>query len=414
MTDPCSVEAKPLLTLDEALTRIKNTIQPIAEVEPVKLDTALGRVLAEDVRSPIRLPYDRNSAMDGYAFASKEIDLSKPFQLKLIGTAWAGKPFEGQLEPDSCVRIFTGAVVPDGVDSVVMQELASVENMFINFPAGIKPYQNIREAGEEIQQGGFLCGKGKTLSPADIGLLAAAGISHVHLRQCINIAYFSTGDELSPIGQPLTTGKIYDSNAYVLTGLLSDPRFDFIDLGTVSDTKQKLRNRIKRAADANDVIISTGGASVGEADYVKEILAELGEVNFWKIAVKPGKPLIFGKIGKCYYFGLPGNPVSMMITYQQIVAPALNWLSGAAPSKPLRFNAICTTTLKKSQGRQEFQRGILTQDENGQFFVATSGQQGSHILSSMSRSNCFIILPAESKGVSEGDVVLVEPFSLYL
>lgn len=414
MSDPCSLEPNRLISLDEALSLIKTRIQPIDDVVPVPLYEALGRVLSQDVFSPINLPYDRNSAMDGYALASKEIDCNQPFTLKLAGTAWAGKPIEGTLEAGYCIRIFTGAVVPDGADSVVMQEQTKVEGANISFPADVKPYQNVRKAGEEIQQGGLLCAKGKKLSPSDIGLLASAGIGYVPVQQTLNIAYFSTGDELTALGQPLTTGKIYDSNAYVLDGLLADPCFDCVDLGAISDNKQKLKNRIKRAAQVNDVIISTGGASVGDADYVQEVLAKLGEVSIWKIAVKPGKPLIFGKIGACYYFGLPGNPVSMMVIFQQIVAPALNWLSGAIPNKPLRFTATCTTALKKSPGRQEFQRGILTQDENGQFFVASSGQQGSHILSSMSKANCYIILPSESKGVTEGDTVLVEPFDLFL
>ncbi len=414
MTDPCSVEPNRLISLDEALSLIKTQVQPINDVVPVPLYEALGRVLSQDLFSPIDLPYDRNSAMDGYALASKDIKNNTPFTLKLAGTAWAGKPFEGKLEAGYCVRIFTGAVVPDGADSVVMQEQITTEDVYIHFPAGAKPYQNVRETGEEIQQGGLLCAKGKKLSPSDIGLLASAGIGQVTVRQFINIAYFSTGDELTALGQPLTPGKIYDSNAYVLDGLLADPRFNCVDLGAILDNKQKLKNRIKRAAQVNDVIISTGGASVGDADYVQEVLAKLGEVSIWKIAIKPGKPLIFSKIGACYYFGLPGNPVSMMVTFHQIVAPALNWLSGATPDKPLRFTATCTTALKKSPGRQEFQRGILTQDENGQFFVSSTGHQGSHILSSMSKANCYIILPFESKGVSEGDTVLVEPFGLFL
>lgn len=410
MTDLCSLEPKGLISLDEALQRIKTAIQPIEDKIVVSIYEAVDLVLAEDVLAPINLPYDRNAAMDGYALSAKDIG-DNPFNLKLTGTAWAGKPFESKLETGRCVRIFTGAVVPDSADSVVMQEQVTVDGEHILFPAGLKPYQNIREAGEEIQQDDLLCAKGKKLSPADIGLLAAAGIGQVIVWRCALVAYFATGDELTPIGKPLNSGRIYDSNSYVLAELLADPRFDAVDLGTIPDNKQKLRNRIKRAAEVNDVIISTGGASVGEADYIKEVLAKLGEVTIWKIAIKPGKPLIFGKIGNCYYFGLPGNPVSMMVTFQQIVAPALNWLSGSTPGKPLRVTAICTTALKKSPGRQEFQRGILTQADNGQFFVASTGSQGSHILSSMSKANCYIVLPTESSGISKGDSVLVEPFS---
>ena len=411
MTDLCNLEPKGLISLDEALQRIKASILPIVGEEPVPLDEALGRVLSEPVFSPINLPFDRNSAMDGYAIASGDIQDNQVFILKLVGTSWAGKPFDGKLESRQCVRIFTGAVVPEGTDTVVMQELVSVDGDHIHFPAGLKAYDNVRQAGEDIQQGSLLCAKGKRLSPADLGLLAAAGIEWVRTVGKLNIAYFSTGDELVTIGKPLTTGKIYDSNRHTLAGLLADPRFDAVDMGVVQDDKRVLKNRVRRMAETNDVVISTGGASVGEADYIHEVLAKLGQVTLWKIALKPGKPLIFGQIGKCYYFGLPGNPVSMMVTYQQIVAPALDSLSGTQPTTALRFFATCTTPLLKSPGRQEFQRGILAQDDNGRFLVASTGSQGSNIISSMSRSNCYIILPADCGGIQSGETVLVEPFA---
>lgn len=412
--DLCSLEPNRLISLDDALSLISSGIQPIDGVNVVAIHEALGRVLAKDVFSPINLPFDRNSAMDGYALIGSDIAIDGPFTLKLAGIAWAGKPFEGKVESGNCVRIFTGAVVPDGADSVVMQEQARADGDAISFPAGIRPYENIRQAGEEIQQNGLLCAKGKKLNPADIGLLVSAGIDCVPVYPILNIAIFSTGDELTLLNQALTPGKIYDSNRFVLNDLLIDPRYDCVDMGIYADDKRLLKNRIKRMSQVNDVIVSTGGASVGDADYIKEVLAKLGEVTIWKIAVKPGKPLIFGKIGSCYYFGLPGNPVSMMMTFQQIVAPALNRLSGAAAYKPLRFSATCTTALKKSPGRQEFQRGILSQDSDGRFWVASTGHQGSHLLSSMSRANCYIILPAEVNGLTEGETVLVEPFSLQL
>lgn len=413
MIDPCSLESKPLLSIDDALEKIKSAIQPIMASERVVLKSALGRVLSEDVVSPINIPYDRNSSMDGYALSSKDIVANNPFTLTLVGTSWAGKPYLGSLQAGQCVRIFTGAVLPDGADSVVIQELVSADGVNITFPANIAAYENIREAGEDIAQGCLLCPGQKKLSSADIGLLAAAGIYDVPVRRKLNIAFFSTGDELIGIGQPPETGKIYDSNRYALTALLAGSCYSATDMGAIPDDRQLLEGTLKQTAECNDVIITTGGASVGDADYVKDILASCGEVKFWKIAIKPGKPLAFGKIGSCYFFGLPGNPVSVMVTYQQIVAPALKQLSGALANMPLRLLATCTTTLKKAPGRQEFQRGILSQDVNGNFFVSSSGQQGSHILSSMSQSNCYIILSAESKGVFSGEQVLVEPFSVH-
>jgi molybdopterin molybdotransferase len=414
MIDPCSLESKPLLSVDEAIARIKSTIQPVLVSERVALKNALGRVLSEDVFSPINIPFDRNSAMDGYALSSKDVDVTQPFTLKLTGTSWAGKPYQGSVETRQCVRIFTGAVVPDGADSVVIQEQVNADGKNIIFPAATAVYQNIREAGEDIKQGGLLCNQLKKLTAADIGLLASAGIYDVPVRRKLNIAFFSTGDELIGLGQQPEPGKIYDSNRYALAGLLSDPCYNITDMGAIPDDRQLLEDSFKQAAECSDVIITTGGASVGDADYVKDTLASCGEVKFWKIAIKPGKPLAFGKIGACYFFGLPGNPVSVMVTFQQLVAPALNLLSGAAANRPLRLLATCTTTLKKAPGRQEFQRGILTQDANGNFFVASTGQQGSHILSSMSRSNCYIVLPNESNGTTVGEKIWVEPFSIFL
>ena len=414
MIDPCSLDPKALLSLDEALIRIKDSIQPVTEAEQIALGDALGRVLAADLISPINIPADRNAAMDGYALASEDIYPQKAFTLQLMGASWAGKPYGGKYEAGQCIRIFTGAVVPDDADSVIMQENAVANEGKVTFSAGAKPYENIREAGEDVQQGGLLCRKDKKLSPADIGLLASAGIGTVTVHRQLNIAFFSTGDELIPIGQPLTEGKIYDSNRYTLAALLADPCFRTSDLGVIPDNKLQLEILIKETVKGHDVIISTGGASVGEADYVKEVLTNLGEVSIWKIAVKPGKPLIFGKIGSCFYFGLPGNPVSMMVIFQQIVVHALNRLAGAMPKKPVWFLAKCTTPLKKSPGRLEFQRGILTQDAEGNFLVASTGSQGSHLMSSMSRANCYIILPADNSSVDAGEMVMVEPFNSWL
>jgi molybdopterin molybdotransferase len=414
MIDACSQESRPLLSIDDALSRIKAAVHPVSGTEKLALNSALGRVLAESVYSPINIPYDRNAAMDGYAFAGRDMADGQAFALSLAGTSWAGRPFQGQMQAGQCVRIFTGAVVPEQADSVIMQEQVQVQGQTIHFPADARALQNIRRIGEDVKQGGCLITQPKKLTAVDLGLLASAGVDQVTVKRRLKIAYFSTGDELTALGQALEPGKIYDSNRAMLGGLLVDPGYSVVDLGVISDNKQLLEDRFIEVSKNYDVVITTGGASVGEADYVKGILQSCGEVNFWKIAVKPGKPLAFGKIGACYFFGLPGNPVAVVVTFQQIVAPALRQLSGAPPAKPLRFAATCTSALKKAPGRQEYQRGILSQDENGEFFVASAGQQGSHILSSMSRSGCYIVLPEECKGVQAGDRVTVEPFSLLI
>jgi len=414
MIDACSQGPKPLLTIAEALDRIKAAVTPISGTEKAALKNALGRVLAESVYSPINIPHDRNAAMDGYAFASLDITEGQAFTLTLAGTSWAGRPFEGELQAGQCVRIFTGAVVPEQADSVIMQEHVQVHDQTIHFPADTRAQQNVRKIGEDVKQGDCLIAEPKKLTALDLGLLASAGIDQVTVKPRLKIAHFSTGDELTALGLPLQSGKIYDSNRTILGGLLEDPCYSVVDLGVIPDNKQLLENSFMQASVNYDVIITTGGASVGEADYVKEILQNCGEVGFWKIAIKPGKPLAFGKIGQCSFFGLPGNPVAVIVTFQQIVAPALRRLSGAPATKPLRFTATCTSTLKKSPGRLEYQRGILSQDESGEFWVASAGHQGSHILSSMSQSDCYIVLPEACKGVQAGDKVTVEPFSLLL
>ena len=408
MMDLCSQEAKPLLSIAAALARIKAAIDPVSGTEKVALTNALGRVLAASVYSPINSPHDRNAAMDGYAFSGTDIIPDQPFTLKLMGTSWAGRPFQRTLQAGSCIRIFTGAVVPPAADSVIMQEQVQADGSNIHFPAHTAAGKNIREIGEDVKQGGLLLAHPKKLTAIDLGFLASAGIAELSVKRPVKIAFFSTGDELTALGQPLESGKIYDSNRYLLSGLLADPNYRITDLGVIADNQQLLEACVLAAAKSHDVIISTGGASVGEADYVKEILERCGNVDFWKIAIKPGKPLAFGKIGGCYFFGLPGNPVAVVVTFQHIVASALKQLSGAPASIPLQLTATCTTALKKSPGRQDYQRGLLSQDENGDFFVASSGRQGSNILSSMSRANCYIILPMACTGVAAGDKVRVE------
>lgn len=413
MKDVCNPDFS-LLTLDDALKKVLQSLDVIQGSEKLSLKNALGRILATPIYSPINIPPERNSAMDGYAFASTDIKPDEKFSLKKVGISWAGKPFSGKLNAGECVRIFTGAVVPENADTVIMQEKVQVENETIYFPSDCRPYDNIRQAGSDIKQQSCLLNSAKKLKAVDLGLLASAGIHNVEVKRKLRIAYFSTGDELKPIGQALQSGQIYDSNRYILHGLLDEVTINAVDMGVINDDKVLLEQALTQAAKDYDVVITTGGASVGDADYVKEILDKIGQVNFWKIAMKPGKPVAFGTIGECTFFGLPGNPVSVIATFEKIVKPALQKLSGLQRTKVLQLKATCETELKKFAGRQEYQRGILKQQADGKFIVSSAGGQGSHVLSAMSRANCYIVLAAEFTHLRVGEEVIVEPFDGFI
>lgn len=411
MTDLC--HSNSLISINQALENISTALAPLPGDEILSLHTAQGRVLSEQCIVPFDLPAFPNSSMDGYAFNSADIQTTG-FELIQTGISWAGRPFNNKLERGQCVRIFTGAVLPVGADSVIMQDLVEVNDTRIHFPANTQARQNIRSKGEDVKQHECLLPAAKQLTAVDLGLLASAGIYEVRVKRKIRIAFFSTGDELRPVGSALTEGQIYDSNRYSLAALLNNPCHEVNDLGVIEDDKAQIRNTLLQAAQSNDVIITSGGASVGDADYIKEILDEIGQVDFWKLAIKPGKPLAFGRIEDCFFFGLPGNPISVIATYQQIVTPALRQLSGLRASTPIRLKAICTSPLYKNPGRQEFQRGVLSQIAPGEFTVCSAGKQGSNILSAGSRANCYIILAREQANVASGEQVLVEPFNLFL
>jgi len=411
--DGCFVNEN-LLTLENALEKIVHAIKPIKGYEKKSLKNALGRVLAKAVYSPINIPPARNSAMDGYALIASDIKENQCFSLMQVGVSWAGKPFKGILAKGECVRIFTGAVVPDNADSVIMQEQVTVVEDKIHFPDNCLAFDNIRQAGGDIQQQGGLLEVGKKLTAVDLGLLASAGIHSVEIKRKLRLAYFSTGDELVAIGQSLKAGQIYDSNRYLLHGLLNDVNIDAIDLGVLADNKAQLEQAFSLAAKNYDVVITTGGASVGDADYIKETLEKLGQVNFWKIAMKPGKPVAFGHIGDCAFFGLPGNPVSVIATFDKVVKPALRKIMGLKTVLPLKINAVCDCELKKRAGREEYQRGILRQQSDGTFVVTSAGGQDSNILTAMSHANCYMVLPAETTEVQKGEKIWAEPFEVFI
>jgi molybdenum cofactor synthesis domain len=407
----CQDEYDPAsLPPDIALQRIISAIEPLQETETLELFGVLGKILAGDVISPINVPPRANSAMDGYALNGSDLPGAGTSELSVVGAAYAGKPFQQAVSPGQCVRIMTGAVMPSGTDTVIMQEQAQVSGNIIRIGAGTKPGANVRAAGEDIAKGEKVLSKGSILTPAEIGLIASLGFSSICVTRRPRIAFFSTGDELRSVGEPLEEGQIYDSNRYTLHGMLDRLGVEIMDMGVIRDDRASLLQGFVQAQQTADVLITTGGVSVGEADYVKEILESTGSVNFWKIAIKPGRPLAFGKIGNTWFFGLPGNPVSVMVTFYQFVQPALLHLMGAKPVEPVICKALCKSRLKKRPGRVEYQRGILVRDENGQLTVTKTGAQGSGILSSMSQANCFIILPMESENVEPGSLVDVQPF----
>jgi len=400
----------PALPLSEARSRVLAAVVPVSDAERLPIRQALGRVLARDIRSAIDVPAQNNSAMDGYALRSADLVGAAPSVLRLVGAAFAGRPFVGRVGEGECVRIMTGAPVPEGADTVVMQERVSAMDAHVQIDTLPTHGANVRKAGEDIEAGEVALSGGVRLQPAHIGLLASIGTAEVEVLRRPRVAFFSTGDELCEVGTPAQPGQIYDSNRYTIFAMLQQLGAEIVDLGLVRDRPEELEAGFRRAATGVDMIITSGGASVGEADYVVEIFDRLGEIGFWSVAIKPGRPTVFGKLGDALYLGLPGNPVSVMVTFHQLAQPAILKLSGLEPRPPLLISAISAATLKTKGGRSEFLRGILSRDEQGRYVVSTTGHQGSGILSSMTRANCFIVVPEEADVVEAGSQVDVQPF----
>ncbi|MCK5669176.1 MAG: molybdopterin molybdotransferase MoeA [Gammaproteobacteria bacterium] len=399
------------LKVSNALKYIYAAISPISEAEVMPIRESLNRVLSTDIISSINVPTATNSAMDGYALHGDIIPKQGTSKIKVIGTAFAGKPYQDKVGQGECVRIMTGAVMPEATDTVIIQEHVERTDDEILIDSETKSGSNVRQAGEDITIGDVILEKGMRIRPADIGLIASLGIGEVEVIRKLRIAFFSTGDELCSIGEELINGSIYDSNRYTLFGMLSELNVTIMDMGIIRDNREDLQQAFESAAAQADVIITTGGVSVGEADFVKEILQETGTVNFWKVAMKPGRPLAFGQIKDAHFFGLPGNPVSVMVTFYQFVKPAIRHLMSETETETLTMRVPCISNLKKRPGRVEYQRGILERDEDEQWVVRKTGAQGSGILRSMSQANCFIVLPMESASVEPGTMVEVQPFS---
>jgi molybdopterin molybdotransferase len=393
------------LRVDKAREAILSCLSPVIDLELISIKQGLGRVLAQDIVPQINVPAHDNSAMDGYAVRFSDLE-KQP--LKEIGTALAGKPFAGKLGAGECVRIMTGAVMPAGADTVVIQEVAKKDGERITIPPGQKKAQNVRYAGEDLKIGTAVLQSGKLLNPADLGLIASLGIGEVKVKRKLRVAFFATGDELASIGAPLKEGEVYDSNRYTLHGMLARLGVEIIDMGVVRDDPAALEKAFLIAS-KQDVIITTGGVSVGEADFVKQLMAKLGEVLFWKIAMRPGRPMAFGKIQDAFLFGLPGNPVAVMVTFYQFVRDALIHMSGRNDDPLPLLKAVASENLRKVPGRTEYQRGVLFRD-GAEWKVRTTGQQGSGVLRSMSEANCFIVLEHERGAVRAGEPVSVQVF----
>jgi len=399
------------LTVVMARTRILDAVHAVAETETVDLRSALGRVLAGDVRATVAVPSAPNSAMDGYALRGADLPLSGKRRLEIVGVSRAGAPYCGAVGEGQCVRIFTGAVIPAEADTVVMQESVEAEGDWAVVGSGEKAGQNVRQTGEDVAVGQIVLARGRRMMPADLGVLAGQGQARVSVYRRLSVALFTTGDELREPGEALGEGCLYDSNRYTLLGTLRRLGIEVREFGIVGDDRQRLEAVLAQASAEADAIVTTGGVSVGEFDLVREALERAGRIEFWKIAMKPGRPITFGSIGRAAFFGLPGNPVAAMVTFYQFVQPALRRMAGEWPLPvPTVFQAVCLSKLRKRPGRVEFQRGIVEPDGEGRMVVRKTGQQGSGILTSMSQANCFIVLPLDSGPVEPGSLVDVQPF----
>lgn len=406
----CDSSEPHMLSVAEAQELILQATPVITVTEKLALRQCPERILASDIQAVSDVPSHRNSAMDGYAFFHTGTNAASDFEL--VGQSLAGHPFQGTLENGQCIRIMTGAILPETTDTVVMQEHTSATGNQIHIHRIPDHGTNVRHPGEDLVQGEVILSASHKINTADLGLLASQGIGELGVLRKPRVAFFSTGDELKGIGEALQPGDVYDSNRYTLYGMLTKLGVDILDMGVIPDQPDKVEQAFAEAAQLADMVITSGGVSVGDADYVTETLRKTGSVNFWKIAVKPGKPLAFGKLNEhCQFFGLPGNPVAVMATFLIFVRPAILKMCGGAADDLAEYPAICDTPIYKSPGRKEYQRGICYMDKKGQWHARTTGMQGSHILRSMSQANCFIVLPQLAGNLDAGAQVVIMPFA---
>jgi molybdopterin molybdotransferase len=407
------------LSVAEARAAIAARLQPITAREAVPIARALGRVLADDVISPIDVPAHDNSAMDGYAFAGAALRADAPFELRSVATVMAGTPFTGTVSPGECVRIMTGAVMPAGADTVVPLELCRAEagdggdRVHIE-PGVIRVGENLRRRGEDLARGKPAIAAGRVLKPADLGLIASLGIETVRVMRRLRVAVFSTGDEIAALGQPLAAGCVYDSNRFSLMGALQRLGMEVIDLGLVRDDPQALQAVVQQAIAQADAVLTSGGVSAGDADYTRDVLKQVGEVAFWKVAMRPGRPFAFGPLyagdpqrptKTAWLFALPGNPVAALVTFYVFARDALLALAGASPQPLPVLQARSTAAIRKRPGRTEFQRARVSPGPDGTWQVQTTGSQGAGILRSMSEANALLVLRHEQGSVAAGEPV---------
>jgi molybdopterin molybdotransferase len=399
------------LPANEVLNFLDHLVSPVQDSEAVDIFAALGRITAQDVISPLNVPPHDNSAMDGFAFAGAQLSDTQSLSLKVVGTALAGKAWAGTVRAGECVKIMTGAIMPTGLNTVVPQELCQITaSDAIEIPAGLlKPGDNRRLCGEDIMQGQPALLKGALITPAAAGLLASLGVPHVSVVRRLRVAYFSTGDEILSLGEAPREGAVYDSNRYTVHGMLQALGCEMIDMGVVKDDPELLEQAFNKAAEQADAIITSGGVSVGEADFTKAMMKKLGDVVFWKIAMRPGRPMAVGRIQKgqrsAVLFGLPGNPVAVMVTFLAFVKPALLKMMGSTAAPLPMLRAKTQEVLRKKPGRTEYQRGIVSRNAQGELQVITTGNQGSGVLSSMVQANGLIVLSHQQGTAQLGDWV---------
>ena len=409
--DSCFNEFDPnAMSVEAALKNILKTIGSIKTSEYVELKNSYGRILSKNIKSRINVPNYKNSAMDGYAVNISDFN-KKNQTFDCIGESFAGNPFLKPLKKNQAIKVMTGGMIPSSCNAVIMKELVTQDNRVITTNSKIIRDQNIRFPGEDIEKNEIVLKVGKEIDEIDIGILASLGIDKVPVRKKPIVGFVSTGDELVSIKKPIKISQVYDSNRYLLHGLLVKYPVEIKDYGVIKDNIKSIEKKFIEASLNCDVLITTGGVSVGDADYVKEVLEKLGKISFWKIAVKPGRPLAYGKIKKCIFFGLPGNPVSVVVTFNLFVNVALNKLIGKSQDYALSLQAELLTSLKKRKGRKEFKRGILISKKN-KLYVRKSGSQGSNILSSVKDANCYIELDENMQEVNKGTKVKVLPFTL--
>jgi len=390
---------------------IGRLVKVVNESETVAIRDALGRVLADDVVSAIDVPAHDNSAMDGYALRGRDLLVDAPTSLDVVGTGFAGDLGGEDVLAGQCLRIMTGAVMPRGLDTVVPQEFVKASEGKVTIPPGVvRTGDNRRLRGEDLARGEAALRAGRILKPADVGMLASMGLGQVKVRRRLRVAFFSTGNELRSLGEPLDEGCVYDSNRYTLWAMLSRLNVEIIDMGVVRDDPALLEAAFRDAASRADAVITSGGVSVGEADHTKQVMAALGDVRFWRIAMRPGRPMAIGKIGDAILFGLPGNPVAVMVTFYALVRDALLAMSGASPAPLLTVRARTVKAIRKKPGRTEYQRGIVSRGADGAMELRLTGSQGSGILRSMSEANGLVVLGHEQGDVNAGDFVDVLPF----